>query len=136
MKKLTSSIIGLVACLFIVLFLSANQTFAQSFYDDYSYAYNSSDEELASIAADRLFERGYTTKKTAQAVDMNKKGYVIILQSSYTNAEGEKVTVQSAATGCKDMEEATKIALEKLRKDNPALKYNEKYVVVAKYENR
>ena len=136
MKKLTYSIISLVACSFALLFVTTNQTFAQTQQEDYSYAYNTSDEELASIAADRLFERGYTVKKTAQAVDVNKKGYAIILQSSYVNSEGEKITVQSAVTGCKDMNEAKKLALEKLKKDNPALRNNEKYIVVAKYENK
>lgn len=136
MKKLTFSFIGLFACSFVLLFLSAHKTYAQSQKEDYSYAYNTSDEELASVAADRLFERGYAVKKNAQAVDVNKKGCAIILQGSYTNSSGEKITVHSTATGCKDMEEAKKVALQNMQKSNPALKPNENYKVVAKYVNK
>jgi hypothetical protein len=136
MKKLTLSIFGLFVCSFLLLFLSAHETFAQPQQDDYSYAYNSSEEELASIAADRLFERGYTVKKTSQAVDVNQKGCAIILQGSYTNAAGKKVTVHSSATGCRDMEEAKELALEKMKNENPYLKLNNHYIVVAKFVNK
>lgn len=139
MKKVT---FFKVSALTFILSFSIFQSYAQSGNttqqsgDAYAYAYTASEEELASIAADRLFERGYAAKKTSQTVDVNKKGCAIILQTSYTNQSGEKVTVHGTATGCKDMEEAKEVALQNLQRNNPSLKPNESYKVVAKFVNK
>jgi hypothetical protein len=104
---------------------------------NYYYAYNASDEELASIVEDRFYEKGYLkAKQVPTTIDTNKKGYGIVIQSFYTSESGKVVTVHGVAVGCKNFEDAKKRALENLQKNNPDWKTIASIKVVAKFEDK
>ncbi|SFE64131.1 hypothetical protein SAMN04488541_1004116 [Thermoflexibacter ruber] len=103
---------------------------------DYYYAYGASEDELASIMEDRLYERGITSPKPSSHVSTSQKGYGIIIQSAYTSESGKVLIAHGVALGCKNSEDAKRKALEDLQKSNPEWKPMAKFEVVAKFEDK
>jgi hypothetical protein len=103
---------------------------------DYYYAYDASEDELASIMEDRLFEKEITELKTFTCVSTPKKGYGIIIKSTYTSESGKVLMAYGTALGCKSSEDAKRKALDDLQKNNPEWKAIAKFEVVARFEDK
>jgi hypothetical protein len=103
---------------------------------DYYYAYGASEDELASIMEDRLYERGITSPKPSSHASTSQKGHGIIIQSTYTSESGKVLIAHGVALGCKSFEDAKQKALDDLQKSNPEWKPMAKFEVVAKFEDK
>ncbi len=103
---------------------------------DYYYAYDASEDELASIMEDRLFEKEITESKSFTCVSTPKKGHGIIIRSAYTSESGKILMAYGTALGCKSSEDAKRKALDDLQKNNPEWKAIAKFEIVARFEDK
>ncbi len=103
---------------------------------DYYYAYDASEDELASIMEDRFFEKGITEPKTFACVSTPKKGHGIIIKSAYTSESGKVLMAYGTALGCKSSEDAKRKALDDLQRNNLEWKAIAKFEVVAQFEDK
>jgi len=88
------------------------------------------------LAQEKLVELGYAEELVRKQESTAKKGFGMVVQSTFQNRFGRNITVYGASLGCKTKEQAEEDALSNMKKFNPEWKEGTAFTVVQRFMDK